>query len=122
MECIPGSVIQDHSLLLFLGHIATCILMQGVCNLGEVLNKVPVVPNKSNKTLNDSVHGRFGVFCDGSQVILLGHNPFKETLCPRFSNCSLKNSHLEGLSFSLWSQKCSNIAHKCMMCSSHILK
>ena len=71
--------------------------MQGVCDPGEVHNKAPVVPNKSDKTLNGSVYGGFGVFCDGLQVIP------EETLCPRYSIFPLENSHLEGLSFSPWS-------------------
>ena len=89
MKCIPGSFIQDHSLFL-LGHITSCIFMQGVCNLGEVLNKAPVVPSKSDKTLNGSVCGGFGVLCDGLQVIPARPYPFQGDTMPQVLNFFLK--------------------------------
>ena len=61
-----------------------------VCNMGKILNKAPVVPNKSDKTLNGSVHGGFRVFCDGLQVISAWPYPLQETLCPKYSIFSLK--------------------------------
>ena len=122
MKCTPGSFIQDYSLFLLLCCVNSHIFMQGICDAGKVLNNAPVVPNKSDKTFNGSVCGGFRVFYDGFQIILLGHTPFKEILCPKYSIFSLKNSHLEGLNFSPWSQKCSNTALKHLMCSSCILE
>ena len=52
MKCVPGSFVQDHSLFLLFCHVTSCIFMQGICDPGKVLNKAPVVPNKSDKTLN----------------------------------------------------------------------
>ena len=77
VKCIPGSFIQDHLLFLLFCHVTSCIFMQGICDPGKVLNKVPVVPNKSDKTLNGSVHGGFGVLGSGLQVIPAWPYPFR---------------------------------------------
>ena len=57
--------------------------MQGVCSLGKVLNKAPVVPNKSDETLNGSVHGGFRVFCNGLQVLPTWSYPFRGGTMPQ---------------------------------------
>ena len=89
MQCpAPKSygMVPSIRLFLCLGSITSCIFMQGVCNPGEVLNKVPVVPNKSDKTLNGSVHGRFRVFCDGLQVIPAQPYPFQRNTISQVLN------------------------------------
>ena len=75
------------------------ILMQGVCDLGEVLNKAPVVLNKSDKTLKCSVHGGFGVFCDGLQVIPTWPYPFRGDTIPQVPKFFLKELTFGRLKF-----------------------
>ena len=82
MKCIPGSFVKDHSLFLLFCCVASCILMQEICHLGKVLNKMPVVPNKADKALNGSVRGGFGVFGDGLQVIPAWPYPFQGDTMP----------------------------------------
>ena len=69
--------------------------MQGICNPGEVLNKVPVVPNKSHKTLNGSVCGGFGVFGNGLQVIPAW--PFRGDTMPQVLNFFFEELTFRGL-------------------------
>ena len=73
--------------------------MLGVCNPDEVLNKVPVVPNKSDKTLNESVHGGFRVFCIGLQVIPTWPYPFRGDAMPQVLNFFLEELTFGRLKF-----------------------
>ena len=50
---------------------------------------------KSDETLNGGVHHGSGYFVMALRLSLLGHTPFDETLCPKYSIFSLKNSHFD---------------------------
>ena len=82
MKCIPDGLVKDLSLFLLFCGVTSCILMQGTCNLGEVLNKGPVVPNKTYKAPNGSVRGGFRVFGNGLQVIPAWPYPFQGDTMP----------------------------------------
>ena len=89
MKCIPGGFTKDHLLFLLFCSVTFCILMQEICDLGGVLNKVPVVPNKADETLNGSICGGFKVFGDGLQVIPAWPYPFQGDTMPQVLNCFL---------------------------------
>ena len=56
-------------LVLFLCCVTSCILVQGISNLGKVLNEASLVSNKTNKTLDSHICCGFRIFGDGFQVI-----------------------------------------------------
>ena len=60
--------------------------MQGIHDPGEVLNEASVMPHKPNKTLDGSVHGGFGIFGDGLQVIPAWPYPFRGDSMPQVLN------------------------------------
>ena len=96
--------------------------MQGVCNFGKVLNEVSTVSHDPMKPLMAVYIVGLGYLVMAFRLSLLGLTPFDETLCPKYSIFSLKNSHFLGLSFSLWSLKHSRTARKHSMCSSCVLE
>ena len=56
--------------------------MQGIHDPGKVLNEASLMPLKPDKTLDGGVHGGFGVFGNGLQVIPAWLYPFQGDTMP----------------------------------------
>ena len=81
-----------------------------------------IVVAKSQETMCFHDVGGNGPFLNGSIFFGLVLIPSSDTMCPRYSNFHLKNSHLDGFNFSPNAESFSKTMHSLFNCSSSVLE